>query len=246
MTTFVRVLDEQLWDHALLMAVGDATATQNVTSAFLRAQNLSSSSSPLFALYSMQTGVDLSRVADSDASGTTLRDDWLLEVASLIRNKQNAPPTSLVQLAESLRTKSTCASHICYLAAGCDLGRPFLNQQSPPLVLLGSDLGQFGNRTGRTFSTVEAFQSTEIMEWVKKTTTRTARHSSELTSQDVVLQAYKLMHATYLADIGLLASAQKYLDQLKARVNQCGIDLSKFESLRWRGGATCNSVLNRF
>ena len=229
-----------------MVGMGDQQTLQRVVAAFIQRSDLSQSSPPLAALYSMNVGLPI----ESSVPSSQVLADWPLHLASLVANavgtKKPSALQAIMRLGQSLRNYSSCAAHACFIVAGCRPGRPFPtlwngDANEPPIVLVGSALSEFGRRSGRTFATVEALQATEVLEWVELHRTSAAasageisqelsRQNTQSTKQQMALQAYKLIHAAYLADIGQLAMAQRYLDGLKASISGYGIELGKLPS----------------
>ena len=101
---------------------------------------------------------------------------------------------TLLDMGLSMQTRSLCASHICYLAAGCKIGVPISSSfcdGKPPIDLLGITREGF-EQNAASLAAVEAIQATEVLEWVEQQ----QRDSSQAQDETAIaLQTHKLTFA---------------------------------------------------
>ena len=162
--------------------MGDAALLQRVARLFAESSMLSVVAPPLEALYSLQAGGALYEPAPNSGGGSgssrngngngnarsrsaaaPFDGDWALHLSTLVANAGGSVDATkaMLELGQALRSRSTCASHVCFLAAGCQLGRPVVpreprqprhhhhqhhpltkfNRGRPPIVLAGSAIG---------------------------------------------------------------------------------------------------------
>ena len=229
------------WTHALLLSQGlGPAAFKRTLSRFLGTMP---SHSPLSSLYHVQAGQAV-KLIGGDQSNPVFKagflSNWRQHAATLIRTfgAEKGVPHLLVALGDVLwRTcGSTPAAHMLYLLAGGTPSRepqlkhcgphstpscmPRGNQweaeygSSSRMVLVGGNHRGFG--TAFRGDTISLWR-TEVWEF--------AAGRGKPTPASPALAPYKLMHALWLTDLGMLGKASDYLAALEHTVRSCGASL---------------------
>ncbi|KAI5302890.1 vesicle coat component [Ascosphaera pollenicola] len=231
--------DNKLWGHALLLSssLEDKSVWKRVIEEFVQ-RELSSlpQAQPLAALYEVLAGnpvdsVDqlvppsaraglqmMNKTGYARTSALDGLDQWRETVILILRNISPDGPQALIEISQLLASFGrTAASHICALFAKCLGGAASFSGPDDPqsiVTLLGWD---HRRQSGAVANNLSSILLTEVYEFA----------TSILNAQSApttlpYLQAFKLLHAERLAELGDISRALEYCDGFASTLKKSG------------------------
>jgi hypothetical protein len=193
-------ISHQLWPHALLIASHVDRDTYCSTVSEL-ARHVLPVGHPLRSLYLLFAGQPALVGAELGQMGPNLRNSWTWNLAMMLSNRTADDFVAITGLGDALLQSGVpFAAHVCFLLA--DDASLISGWDSPEsrIVYLGCDHRRVGPLFYRDWV---ALRTTEILEYA-------LRQASGGIYVMAHLQAFKLLFAGWLADLGLLNADLKY------------------------------------
>ncbi|XP_071821295.1 uncharacterized protein [Apostichopus japonicus] len=193
-----------LWGHALLLAGKmDARTHASVMTRFANSLDMNDPLQTLYQLMSDRQPAAVTSCTDEKWG------DWRPHLAMILSNLRSSDSElgikSITALGDSLATRGLLhASHFCYLMAQVGLG-PYTHKATKIVLLGSSHRLQFNE-----FATNMSIQLTEVYEYAQL-----------LGNKHYLLpnfQAYKFLHATRLAEHGMLEQALRYCEVIAGSI----------------------------
>ncbi|KAH3768078.1 protein transport protein SEC16B [Pelomyxa schiedti] len=195
-------INEQLWEHALILS-HQFPANMQMEAIKQYAQRALPPGDPIRTLYLLLAALPteiFSAVPNGyDTSPIPLLDRWRENLAVVLaNNKMNTDRGVIGELGDRLWTVrgNVVSAHFCYCIADYAFG--FCDNPNTRLVLLGAD-----HKRKSQWITPQAIQATEVYEYSKLL----GNPQFNLPS----LHVFKFIYAQWLADLGLVDLATKYV-----------------------------------
>ncbi|KAJ3065291.1 vesicle coat component [Podochytrium sp. JEL0797] len=223
--------DAQLWTHGSLISTQiDPDTYRDVINSFIRcgfgsidaAHPVDETDRPglrvLYALFAGSkkdaVGMYLTNPADHEASFVSLG-LWKEAVALIVANRTPGDVVAISALGDLLASYGmTVPAHICFLLSNAHSLISGADAPNVKAVLLGADHLYNYTRFSKDF---EALRLTELFEF-----SQSLLNNIGLSGGLAHLQAYKLVYAHYLADLGLIPQSIQYCDSIEQVVKNYG------------------------
>ncbi|OUM69093.1 hypothetical protein PIROE2DRAFT_2978 [Piromyces sp. E2] len=250
-------VNNKLWAHALIISSYINKETyKDVVNSFIKSElqgeneSQKSSFQSIKVLYSLFAGMGKDAIIDSSSSMPLANSLATQPISSLMPTTTIAPPSTttptdvinkwkeilgmilsnrtpndvsaIVSLGDTLlNSNKLYAAHLCYLFSPSSISG--LSGKATKAVLLGID----HHKNRKFYKDLNAFQITEFLEYMYYM-------SNKNMSTMPHFQAYKLIYANWLADIGLVTKAFSYA--------QCIMQIMKSGTSTNNNGTTSSSV----